>query len=88
MLKRIDCSTERLNMAANATKVNVNALLNHERTRDSMHWVSFESIDADESYQSALRIRQNETGKWFLMSPQIQAFLASKGGLFWVYGSR
>jgi hypothetical protein len=55
-------------MVTNVNKDNINALLNHERIRDLMHWVSFESIDADESYQSALRLRQNETGKWFLMS--------------------
>lgn len=53
-----------------------------------MQWIAPESLDLDESYESALRVRQSETGKWFLESLQFQEFLSSDGGLLWVYGKR
>jgi hypothetical protein len=87
-MRRIDDSTKKLNVLANTTKTNTDALLNHEHTRKLMHWVAPESIDPDESYESALKVRQSETGTWFLESVQFQEFLESEGGLFWLYGKR
>jgi hypothetical protein len=87
-LQRIDKSARELNVLATATKDNTDALLNQEENRKLMRWVTPESIDPHESYESALRLRRAETGRWFLRSAQFEDFLESNGGLFWVHGNR
>ena len=88
MLRRIDDSTKEIHELAISAEENTGALLDQERTRRLMQWVAPQSIDPDESYESALKVRQSETGKWFLESEQFQDFLESDGGLFWLYGRR
>jgi hypothetical protein len=71
-LRRIDESTKGLSLIAHATREDTETLLSLEKTRKLMQWVAPESIDPDESYESALKVRQNETGQWFLESAQFQ----------------
>jgi len=71
-----------LNVCTIATKDNVEALFNQEQTHKVMKWVAPNRVDPDESYKSALRLRQKETGKWFLTSSQFDDFLAGKAAFF------
>jgi hypothetical protein len=87
-LRRIDESTKTIGVIAHATREDTETLLSLQKTRELMKWVAPESIDPDESFESALKVRHRETGKWFLESVQFQEFLASDGGLFWLYGKR
>lgn len=76
-----------LNVHTSATKENVEALFSQEQTHKLMKWIAPNQVDPDESYESALRLRQKETGKWLLTSSQFEDFLAAEGGLFWIYGT-
>ena len=87
-LRRIDESTKDLSRVVQATRDYTETLISIEKTRVLMQWVAPDSIDPDESYESALKVRQGETGKWFLESVQFQEFLASDGGLLWLHGKR
>jgi hypothetical protein len=87
-LRRIDDATKELNVLTTAANDKVETLFNQELTCKLIQWVAPEKIDPDESYDSALRLRQKETGKWFLESAQFENFLTSNGGLFWIYGNR
>ena len=52
-----------------------NDLISQERLRELMLWIAPDDIDPDDSYKSALGLRQSATGRWFLMSTQFRAFL-------------
>lgn len=75
-------------MLTTAANDKIETLFNEELTRKLIQWVAPEKIDPDESYDSAFRLRQKETGKWFLESAQFEDFLTLNGGLFWIYGNR
>jgi hypothetical protein len=52
-----------------------------------MDWINPDEIDPEESFESALRLRQSATGTWFLDSVQFREFLQGTSGLFWIYGN-
>jgi hypothetical protein len=86
-LRRIEASVNEINGRVNVVQGATNDLISQERLRELMLWIAPDNIDPDDSYESALGLRQSATGRWFLMSTQFRAFLGGPSGLFWIYGN-
>lgn len=86
-MRRIEASVNEINGRVNVMQGATNDLISQERLRELMLWIAPDDIDPDDSYESALGLRQSATGRWFLMSAQFRAFLGGPSGLFWIYGN-
>jgi hypothetical protein len=86
-LRRIEVSANEINHHVNIVQGTTNTLLSQELLRELMHWIAPDDIDPEESYESALGLRQSATGTWFLESVQFRDFLRGTSGLFWIYGN-
>lgn len=86
-MRRIETSVNEINGRVNVMQGAANDLISQERLRELMLWIAPDDIDPDDSYESALGLRQSATGRWFLMSTQFRTFLGGPSGLFWIYGN-
>lgn len=82
-LERLDSKIKKAHMAAGNARVIGNEDI--DKRRDAiLRWLS--SPDPSSSYQKALKLRQPDTGLWFLESEQYASWKASPSSFAWLHG--